>query len=113
MLSKNKRLNLSFDFEWVRSGKSIKGEHFTLFVRLGDNLSPRVGVAISSKQFPKAVARNRVKRILYEVFGNLYDRLPANSNIIALPKAGIDKVESEDLSKEVYEKVSNIFNKFL
>lgn len=101
MLSKNKRLNLSTDFEWIKSGTVIQTPHFKLFSKFGDNQLARVGVAIVSKQFPKAVQRNRAKRIIFSAFEKIYETLPQNLNIIALPNKGIDKVKSEDLILEI------------
>ncbi len=108
MLPKIKRLNLSTDFKWVRSGKAAYSPHFQLFGKYGENKLARVGVAITSKFFPKAVMRSKVKRKVFKVFENIYPQLPSSLNIVALPKAGIDKVKSEDLETEVLEVLGKI-----
>ncbi|MCL5090720.1 MAG: ribonuclease P protein component [Patescibacteria group bacterium] len=108
MLPKTKRLNLSTDFNWVRSGKSIFAPHFKLFLRSGDNKVAKVGVAISSKNFPKATMRNKAKRVMFAAFEEAYEDLPKNLNIIALPKQGVDKVKSEDLKKEINQALKEI-----
>lgn len=101
MLSKDKRLNLSTDFKWVSSGRVFQSTNFKIYYRPGENKSARVGIAVSSKNFPKAVLRNKAKRIMFNAFGKIYENLPSNSNIIALPKPGIDNVKSEELTLEL------------
>lgn len=108
MLSKDKRLNLSVDFEWVRLGKTVQTSYFKLFGRFGDNKFAKVGVASISKQFPKAVQRNKAKRIMFSAFEKIYDSLPCNFNIMALPNKGIDNVKSEDLAEELSKALSKI-----
>lgn len=108
MLPKIKRLNLSKDFKWVRAGKVIHSAHFQLFGRYGENEITRVGVAITSKVLPKATLRNKARRKMVRVFEEIYPKLPKKFNIIALPKAGINEVKSEDLKKEVLESLEKI-----
>lgn len=97
MLPKEKRLNLKKDFKWVASGKRLETKYLKLFVKTGENQIPNVGVAVSSKVFKKATERNRAKRLASAVFEVLYSRLPNTINIVALPKAGVNKVKSSDI----------------
>lgn len=97
MLSKKKRLNLKKDFKWVAAGKRLETPYLKLFIKLGDNHEPRVGIALSARSFPKAVGRNRARRITSAAFEALYSSLPQNTNILALPKAGVIAVKSGDL----------------
>lgn len=108
MLPKDKRLNLSTDFKWVSSGKAFQSEHFRIFCKLGENKLARVGVAVASKHFPKAVERNRAKRILFHAFEKIYKDLPSNSNILTLPKPGIDNVKSDELQSELKKSLEKI-----
>lgn len=108
MLSKDKRLNLKTDFKWVASGKSLDTKFAKLFLRLGENQSPRVGIALSSKNFKKAVDRNRAKRLISSCFESLYNQLPANINIVALPKAEALTVKSGDILLELESKLAEI-----
>lgn len=108
MLSKDKRLNLSTDFKWVSSGRVIQSTNFKIFYKPGENKSAKVGIAVSSKNFPKAVLRNKAKRIMFNAFGKIYGNLPGNSNIIALPKPGIDNVKSDDLVLELTQALGKI-----
>lgn len=108
MLPKQKRLNLSTDFKWVSAGRTIQSENFKIFAKEGENSQAKIGVATSSRYFPKAVERNRAKRIMFGAFEKIYDSLPNNINIIALPKAGINNVKSEELVLELKKALDKI-----
>ena len=95
MLPKPQRLNLKKDFKFVASGKRLDTKLLKLFVRTGDNKWPRVGIALSSKHFKNATDRNRAKRLVSFAFESIYVELPANINIVALPKPGILIVKSK------------------
>ncbi len=97
MLAKVNRLNLSNDFKWVASGFRIQTKFTTLFLKLGDNLHPRVGIAVSGKVFKNATQRNRARRLVSSAFESLYKSLPENINIVALPKSGVIKVKSAEV----------------
>lgn len=97
MLEKSKRLNLKTDFKWVASGKKIETKFARLFIKMGDNLNPRIGIAVSSKTFKKATDRNRAKRLVAQALQSTYYRLPTTVNIVALPKQGVLEVKSGDL----------------
>ena len=97
MLPKPQRLNLKKDFKWVASGKKLESKYLKLFIKFGDNEIVRVGIAVSSKTFGKASARNRVRRLTSTAFEAFYPTLPKSINILALPKAGISNVKSQDV----------------
>lgn len=103
MLSKDKRLNLRKDFKWVASGRKLETEYLKLFIKLGDNESPRIGIAVSSKFFKKATDRNKARRLTSAAFEALYASLSPTINIVALPKAGISKVKSSDVLLDLEE----------
>lgn len=94
MLPKSQRLNLKKDFKRVAAGKKIESKLLKIFIRLGDNKHPLVGIATSSKTFKKAHFRNRARRVISTAFEVLYQRLPQNINIVALPKQGVLNVKS-------------------
>lgn len=101
MLPKSQRLNLKTDFKWVASGKKVESKFVKLFIRLGDNSYPRVGIATSSKTFKKATERNRARRVISDSFESLYSKLPPSINIVALPKQAILEVKSGDILLEL------------
>lgn len=118
MLPKNQRLNLKTDFKWVSSGKKIDTKYAKLFIKMGDpstgstsslqaSSGPRIGIAVSGKSFKKSTQRNRAKRLVSAAFESLYSILPPSVNIVALPKAGILDVKSDDLLKDLESKLKD------
>ena len=103
MLPKEKRLNLKKDFEWVAAGKKLETKYLKLFIKLGDNQVPRVGIAVSGKSFKKATERNRARRITSAAFETLYRSFPQSINILALPKSQVVNVKSGDLLLDLEE----------
>ncbi|TSC64305.1 MAG: Ribonuclease P protein component [Microgenomates group bacterium Gr01-1014_93] len=109
MLSKDKRLNLKTDFKWAVSGTRLETKYITLFLKEGQTNSPRIGIASSSKVFKKAVERNRARRLTSRAFEDIYTKLPGSINIVALPKTGILSVKSEEVIKDLNEKIGYLF----
>jgi ribonuclease P protein component len=102
MLPKPQRLNLKKDFKWVASGKSLDTKYAKLFLRVGQNQTPRLGIASSSKNFKQAVDRNRARRIFSAAFEPLFSKLIISGlNIVALPKQAILSVKSGDVLLEL------------
>lgn len=50
--------------------------------RLDDGLSPRLGLAVSRKVDPHAVGRNRIKRVLRDMFRHLRGQLGAGAYVV-------------------------------
>ncbi len=112
MLSKGKLLNLKKDFVWVRSdSKKVDSKNFKIFLRSGENLVPKVGVALSSSFFKKAYQRNAVKRLVLGAVEDIYGDLAQGSNLIIIPKVGVLSSSKEDLIVELKNvKGINLFN---
>ncbi|MEK7616547.1 MAG: ribonuclease P protein component [Patescibacteria group bacterium] len=96
MLPKSKRLNLKKDFKWVASGKKLETKYLKIYVKYGQSTQAKVGIAVSSKTFKKATARNKAKRLVSSAFESAYSQLPTNISIVAIPKPGILDVKSSD-----------------
>lgn len=107
MLPERKRLNLKKDFKWVASGKKIESKYAKLFIRIGDNINPRIGIATSSSLFKKATERNRARRVISASLEPLYAKLPKSINIIALPKQTVLNVKSGDVLLDLEEKLKD------
>lgn len=110
MLPKSQRLNLKKDFKWVATGNKLETRYLRLFIKTGDNVTPKIGIAVSGKSFKKAHERNRAKRLAAEAFQSTAYRLPPTVNIVALPKEGILSVKSNDVLLDLeqvlkYEKI--------
>lgn len=82
---KENRLRKRRDFQQVyRHGRLFQDRYFRIFY-LERPGPPRLGLAVSRK-LGKAVARNRVKRVIREVF-RLNKPLFANLDLIVQPRA--------------------------
>ena len=108
MLSKEKRLNLKRDFKWVAAGSKVEDQLVKIFYRLGENNFPRLGIEVSSKNFKKAVERNRARRLTSVAFEHLYPNLPQKINMVALPKSGVLRLKSEDLIKDLAKLIKRV-----
>lgn len=114
MLPKNKRLNLKKDFKWVASGKKLETKYMRLYFRESNpstGSGPKVGIAVSSKVFKKAVDRNRARRLVSQAFQSTIYNLPATVNILGLPKIGILGVKSDDVAKDLDSSLNNFLSK--
>jgi ribonuclease P protein component len=99
MLQKSKRLNLKVSFNWVRDGQKTENDLFRIFSRFGENTEAKVGIALKKETFKLAVDRNRARRLTSKAFENIYNSLPSNLNIVVMPKAGVLKVSSDELTR--------------
>lgn len=72
MLAKSRRLARDKDFENVfKSGKSFYSKFLGIKATANNKAENRYGIIISAKVSKKAVERNKLKRQLKEIFGNL------------------------------------------
>lgn len=107
MLPKFQRLNLKKDFKRVAEGAKLNTKYLKLFIKKGDNTSPRIGIAVSGKSFKKAHQRNRAKRLVAQAFQSFVYRLPSTVNIVALPKPTILSVKSNDVLLDLEKVLKN------
>ena len=107
MLPKTQRLNLKKDFKWVAQGKKLETKYLKLFIKVGENPTPRIGIASSSKTFKKATDRNRARRLVSQAFQSIIQQLPSDINIVALPKVGVISVKSGDILSDLEETFKN------
>ncbi|HET7548014.1 MAG TPA: ribonuclease P protein component [Usitatibacter sp.] len=52
----------------LRSGRKVRGDTLVLHAARASGDASRVGIALSRRHVPSAVARNRIKRIVREAF---------------------------------------------
>ncbi|MCP4188317.1 MAG: ribonuclease P protein component [Gammaproteobacteria bacterium] len=81
------RLTRAIDFRQVFQSNFRLGEAgITILLGKLPGSTPRIGFAIAKKQIPKAIQRNRLKRILRESFRKNRYRLPARDLVIMVRK---------------------------
>ncbi|KAA0913397.1 ribonuclease P protein component [Psychrobacter sp. ANT_WB68] len=86
--------------------RKLHQNHLMAFVRTNTHEQPRVGMAITKRKVPTAVARNLIKRQVREQF-----RVKAcyleNKDIVFIVKKSIKGLSNKDLINEI----NNIFKK--
>lgn len=102
MLPKSQRVNLKKDFKYVASGRKLETKYLKLFMKEGEKTA-RIGIAVSSKTFAKSTQRNKAKRVASVAFETIFSQLPTGIFIVALPKASILEVKSEDVLRDLKE----------
>ncbi len=99
MLKKENRLKKQKDFENVfQNGKSFKEGGLYFKIKENNLGFPRFGFVVSKKNFPKAIERNKIKRILREAIKK--EELKKNIDVIIVvnPERDIDNLKN-DLKK--------------
>ena len=70
-------------YEAALAGKPVAvRRHFSLFVQANALKRPRIGIIVSKKVAPRAVDRNRIKRLVRETFRQDRWRLESNDLVV-------------------------------
>ena len=95
----NRRLRSHNDFSAVyRTRQSIRNRNLTLCFVESTCTYSRLGLSVS-KRIGNAVHRNRAKRILREVFRAQCHRLPANVDIVLIPRSYGTACDLEEMTE--------------
>ena len=86
--------------------RKLHQSHLMAFVRANTHERPRVGMAITKRKVPTAVARNLVKRHIREEFRTKSYTLE-NKDIVFIVKKSIKDIDG----KEIKNQINNIFKK--
>ncbi len=92
-MQRRHRLSRSRDFDAVyRQGRSISTRFLVLywFERDGDEPEPRLGLAVP-KSTGNAVARNKIKRQLREIWGARIEQVPSGRDYVLIAKPGLSE----------------------
>jgi ribonuclease P protein component len=94
-------VKLRRDFLRAQAGRKVHTPHFVvcLFVR-GDLEPPRLGVTVTRK-IGGAVQRNRVKRLVREVFRCNRELFPVGCDVVLIAKEGAPRLGMQDVLAEV------------
>jgi len=85
-----------------REGRYFKTNNFSLRVLPNDINILRLGISVQASVFPKATQRNRIKRLIREVFRRNKAILNKGCDIVVKPgKPEIAKIEYKELEKEI------------
>ena len=100
-LRKGDRLKRRPDFRRVQdSGQRVHTRHFLLVLAVSPRASGRVGVTVTRK-VGNAVERNRVKRVVREVYRRHRGWFPDGVDVVFIAKRGAPAIDFETLRDEV------------
>ncbi|WP_367111127.1 ribonuclease P protein component [uncultured Psychrobacter sp.] len=86
--------------------RKLHQSHLMAFVRSNDSEQPRIGMAITKRKVPTAVARNLIKRQIRENFRVQSYNLQ-NKDIVFIVKKPIKDIDKKELKLQI----NNIFKK--
>jgi ribonuclease P protein component len=76
------------EYQRIQSrGERVHTPHFILMVLARDGATPRIGITVTRK-VGTAVARNRVKRVMREVFRRNRRLFPEGADVVVIAKKG-------------------------
>ena len=97
-MQRRHRLSRSRDFDAVyRHGRSVSTRFLTLywFAREEDGGEPRLGLSVPKKAVAGAVARNRIKRRLRELWRARLETLPPGRDYVLIVRPGLTEAAEE------------------
>ena len=112
-MQRRHRLSRSRDFDAVyRQGRSTSTRFLVLywFERDDEPGEPRLGLAVP-KAAGNAVARNRIKRQLREVWRARLDRVPAGRDYVLIAKPGLSEAVAANGFDWLGERVEEVLTK--
>lgn len=106
--TKEQRLLTPADFREVFDApeRKLHQSHLMAFVRANNEEKPRVGMAITKRKVPTAVARNLIKRQIREQFRTKALNIE-NKDIVFIVKKSINDIDNKELKNQI----NNIFKK--
>lgn len=95
--SRQQRLSNPAAFKYVFDKPcKVSSRNFTILARANQRNHARLGLAVPKQQVRRAVARNRIKRLVRESFREHQARL-AGLDIVVLVRAGIEREGNRDI----------------
>jgi ribonuclease P protein component len=95
------RIKQRRDFRRVQgSGVRVHTRHFLLTLGVSPHPAGRVGITVT-RRVGNAVERNRVKRVVREVYRRERDWFPAGVDVVFIAKRGAPTVDYATLREEV------------
>ena len=109
------RLSRSRDFDAVyRHGRSVSTRFLTLYWfprEDGADAGARLGLSVPKKAVGSAVARNRIKRRLRELWRARLESLPAGRDYVLLVRPGLAEAAEERGAEWLGERIDEVLGK--
>jgi len=104
MLAKQYRLRTTNDFKGVfKKGRGVTKGGLMVRVKSADRGHPRIGIIVSKKVAKKAVARNRIRRILAEAIRTHLDYMRANVDVVVVALPDFEAKKTPQAAKILYD----------
>lgn len=95
------RLKKRYEFRQVQlNGRRIHTDHFLIVVQPNASPTTRLGITVT-KKVGSAVQRNRIKRVVREVFRRNRGLFPPNHDVVLIAKRGAGDTDYESLLNEL------------
>ena len=95
------RLKKRYEFRRVQlSGRRIHTPHFLIVVQPNALRNTRLGITVT-KKVGSAVQRNRIKRVVREVFRRNRALFPASHDVVFIAKRGSENIDFDTLLGEL------------
>ena len=84
------------------SGKRLFTKNFVIVATAGKTSHARIGITVSKKVDKRAVIRNRIKRLLREVFRRKYQELKENYDFVVIARQKAGDCTQAEVFRQVY-----------
>jgi ribonuclease P protein component len=113
-VQRRNRLSRSRDFDAVyRHGRSVSTRFLTLywFARENGDTDPRLGLSVPKRAVAGAVARNRIKRRLRELWRARLEQLPPARDYVLIVRPGLAEAADEHGADWLGERIDEVLGK--
>jgi len=87
-----------------RTGRKIHSAHFVIVSGINDRGVSRLGITVSGK-VGNAVARNRIKRSLRELFRRRRHELSRGVDLLVIAKQSASEISSREIAEEMRQRI--------
>ena len=110
--SKTSRLLTAADFKavFIKAQLKVSCRYFLMLAIKNNSSKPRLGLVIAKKNVPKAVHRNRIKRLMRESF-RLNPGLVERLDLVVLARKDADKLDNSLIRAKLEKLITDISNK--
>lgn len=104
MLAKQYRLRKTNDFKSVfKKGRGVQKDGVLVRVKPAEKSQPRIGIIVSKKVAKKAVARNRIRRVLAEAIRLHLGDMKKNVDVVVVALPDFKAKKTPQAAKTLYD----------